>query len=408
MMRLQYNLTDTISFLESEHFRIKYSLRNPWEGRGRGAGGVSGTGQLIEAYKEGLEMLYSKLTSPPLSRPELDQIIEVYILDVTSIFPIMSAPFTSVDQDGVPFIVLPCRTSAPTCETERQWALATAVHEATHVFNYRKRPLGSPYSAKWGWFDDALAVFMEMWLITDYRDHFRFLGDWIEKPELSLDAPVANYQAGQFLAYLAKQLGVEFVNRVWMESEERETPFETITRLVPEGKKLVSADPCESDLFTSYCLDSWFLNDPAGRMYNPNLYERYGERSVTQSFILRAGERIATDEKTERQDALDHLACRYYRFYLNDGIRQVSVELHIPDDAEHSPLKAELAAVSRENQLKQVIPLRPSPINKNILAAHVNQFDPDKYDHFILVIINCDLSPHSDEGKQFTIRAVAI
>jgi hypothetical protein len=248
MMRLQYNLTEPMSFLRSEHFKINYSLRNPREGRGLGTGGVSETNRLIEAYRDGLEMLYSELTSPPFSRSVLDRITEVYILDVASIFPAMSAPFTSEDQDGATYIVLPCRTSDPTCEAERQWALATAVHEATHVFNYHKRPLSSPYSARWGWFDDALAVFMEMRLINNYRDHFRFLGDWIEKPELSLDAPAANYQAGQFLAYLAKRLGVEFVNRVWMESEERENPFETITRLAPGGEKLVSADPYESDL----------------------------------------------------------------------------------------------------------------------------------------------------------------
>jgi hypothetical protein len=408
MIHPQYNLTDTTSFLQSEHFRINYALRNPREGQGRGTSGVSGTGGLIEAYMKGLEMLYSELTSSPMSRPESDRITEVYVLDVASIFPMMSASFTSEDQDGVPYIVLPCRTSDPTCEAERQRALATAVHEATHVFNYRKRPLSSPYSARWGWFDEALAVFMEMRLITDYRDHFRFLGNWIEKPELSLDAPAANYQAGQFLAYLAKRLGIEFVNRVWMESEERETPIETITRLLSGGLKLASADPVESDLFASYCLESWFLTDPAGLMYAPDLYERYGERAITESFALRSGESVGTSEDPKEQDALDHLACRYYRFYLNDGIKKVNVELQSSDEAESFPLKAELAIVSRDNQLGQVIPLRSTPNNRNILAAHVNHDDPFKDDHFILVVTNCGLSQRFDDEKRFTIKALAI
>jgi len=408
MMRLQNNLTGTMSFLQSEHFRINYSLRNPREGQGRGTSGVSGTGGLIEAYKDGLEMLYRELTSSPMSRPELDQITEVHILDVASIFPIMSASFTSEDQDGVPYIVLPCRTSDPTCEAERQRALATAVHEATHVFNYRKRPLSSPYSARWGWFDEALAVLMEMRLITDYRDHFRFLGDWIEKPELSLDSPVANYQAGQFLAYLAKRLGVEFVNRVWMESEERETPLETITRLLSAGPKFASADPDESDLFASYCLESWFLTDPASRMYAPDLYERYGERAITESFVLRGCESVGTNERPEKKHALDHLACRYYRFYPKDGIKQLSVELHSFDEAGRSPLKAELAVVTNENRLGRVIPLRPALDNTNILVAHVNQVDPHEHDHFILVVTNCGVNHRFDDEKQFTIKALAI
>jgi hypothetical protein len=241
IMRPRHKSTRTMLFLESAHFKINYSLRNPREGQGRGTSGVSGNNRLIQAYQQGLEMLYRALTSPPWSRLELDRKIEVHILNVAAFFPTMSGPFTTEDIEGIPFIVLPCRTSDPTCEAEQQWALATAVHEATHVFNYRIRPLHSPYSNKWGWFDEALAVFMEMQLIIDYRDHFRFLGDWIERPELSLDDPVANYHAGQFVAYLAKRLGIEFVNRVWMESMPGETPFEAIERLLPEGQKLVSA-----------------------------------------------------------------------------------------------------------------------------------------------------------------------
>jgi hypothetical protein len=413
-MRPESEATNILFPVEPVHFEVKYNHRNPQQGRGQGPGGV-GDERLIKTYLYGLEMLYRALTSPPWSRSELDRMTEVYILDVATIFPTMSGPFTTENLEGAPYIVLPCRTSDPTCEVEQQWALATAVHEATHVFNYRKRPLSSPYSAKWAWFDEALAVFMEMQLITDYRDHFRFLGNWIERPELSLDTPIASYQAGQFVAYLAKRLGIEFVNRVWMDSTEGETPFEAIKRLLPEGQKLVSADPDERDLFASgYCLDSWFLNDPTSLAYAPDLYMRYGERAITESFVLRPGEKVGTTDKPGGQDVLSHLACRYYRFYLEDEVKQLSVELHSSDEPGKSPLKVELAIVTKGNRRGQVIPLRlvsDKSNRKTLLTAQVKQIDSNELDHFILVVTNCGtrsaIPPH-DDGKQFTIRARAM
>lgn len=412
-MPLQYDPADILYDLERAPFRIRYKHRNPKQGRGQGANGVSDE-RLIKIYGQGLEMLYRAMTSPPWSRPRIDRVIEVQVLDVATILPAKPSPFTAED-NGVPYIVLPCCTFAPSYEAERHWALATAVHEATHVFNCQQRPLSSPYSAQWAWFDEALAVFMEMRLITDYCDHFRFLGNWIERPEVSLDDRVANYQAGQFVAYLAKRLGIEFVNRVWMESAPGETPIEAIIRLAPEGQKLVSADPDERDLFASgYCLHSWFLNDPDSPAHAPELYARYGERAITESYVLRAGDGVGTSENPGEQETLDHLACRYYRFYLEDGVRRLSVELHSSDRPGKRPLKAELAAVTRENRLEQVIPLRPASDNKStetFLAARVNRTDPLKQDHFILVVTNCGVRgfiPPHDDGKQFVIKASAI
>lgn len=413
-MRPGSKATNTLFPVELAHFEVRRCFRNPRQGRGHGSGGI-GDERLIQTYQQGLEMLYCALTSSPWSRPALNQITEVQVLDVTTIFPSISSPFTTENQEGIPYIVLPCRTSDPTREAERQWALATAVHEATHVFNCRERPLSSPYSARWGWFDEALAVFMEMQLITDYRDHFRLLGNWIERPELSLDDPVANYQAGQFVAYLAKRLGIEFVNRVWMESAPGETPFEAIARLLPEEEKFVSTDPDERDLFASgYCLDSWFLNDPTSSAYAPDLYARYGERAITESFVLRSGAKVGTNDKPAEQDTLNHLACRYYRFYLEGGVEQLSVELHSSDESGKSPLKAELAVVTKENQRGQAIPLRPASNNtggKTLLTTRVKRINPDELDHFILVVTNCGIRaapPLHDDGKKFTIKTSAM
>lgn len=395
------------------HFDIRHTPRNPRQGRGVGSSGV-GSEPLVEVYRQGLEMLYRALTSPPWSRPELEWVTEVRVLDLATHFPSSAGPFTTENQKGLPIIILPSRTSEPTREAERQWALATAIHEATHVFNYRERPPSSLYYAKWDWFDEALAMYLEMKLIQDYRDHFRYLGNWIERPESSLDAPEANYQAGQFVAYLAKQLGIEFINRVWMESMERETPFEALARLLPEGNQIVSADPDERDLFASgYCLDSWFLNDPASPAYDPDLYARFGERTITESFALRPSQRVKTNEKWEQRDSLSRLACRYYRFYLEGEATRLSVVLWVFDEPE-TPLKAELVEVTKEGRRGAVTFLRPDSnlsSELTLLSATVNQNDSSNFDYFLLVVTNCNADPrpvHFDRGISFVIEASAM
>jgi hypothetical protein len=349
------------------------------------------------------------MTSTPWSRPDIKRKTLVQVLDVESIFPLNACPFTTEDQDGVPYIVLPCHSPHPLQEAEQQWALATALHEATHVFNCRIRPLSSPYSFYWAWFDEALAVYMET--LHKYRDNFRFLRTWIEKPELSLDNSDAYYQAGQFLAYLVGKMGVEFVNRVWMESAPGEKPFEAITRMLPANETLVSADPNKRDLFASgYCMDSWFLNDPASEMYSPELYRRFGERAVTESFVMKSGWKVETTDKPEEQEHLDHLACRYYRFYIKDNMEQLSVELHSPDEAGTSPLKAELASVTKEGRRERVISLLPAPGNsrkKTRLQTTVKTINPKQLDHFILTVTNCGVSRQHDDRKRYTIKASA-
>jgi Family of unknown function (DUF6055) len=396
------------------HFEIHYKSRNPRQGRGRGPDGVRGL-ELIEVYRQGLEMLEGTLTSPPWSRPAPEWTTEVRVLDLATHYPWSGgAPFTTENEQGRPIIILPSRTSEPTREAEKQWALATAVHEATHVFNCWIRPSSSLYSAKWEWFDEALAMFMEKMLIPNYHDHFRYLGNWIERPELSLDAPETSYQAVQFVAYLAKRLGTRFINRVWMEAEERESPFEAMARLLPKEQQLVSAAPGVRDLFASgYCLDSWFLNDPASPAYNQDLYERFGERAVTESFVLRPSQHVKTSGKYEERDALNRLACRYYRFYLEEEATQLHVTLHILDESEKPSLKAELAEVTKEGCQGTIVPLTPSSnlsSGRSIFSASVTPSDSNRFDCFLLVVTNCqtEFRPiHFDRKLRFVIEASA-
>jgi hypothetical protein len=383
---------------ETAHFRLYFWPRNQPAGRGHGINGSWQT-NLLQTYAEGLELLYAALTAPPWSRPPLDRVVEVLVLDPATLFLGDGGPFTTVSATGEPYIVLPCRSFEPTLALETGWALAVAVHEATHVFNCQLRHLLDDVMADhWAWFDEATALLAEQLLLPAQQDHFRFLGEWFAKPEIPLDDFNARYTAGQFVRYLAARFDLAFVNRVWLASLPAETPLAALTRLLPAGHTFLSAAPHISDVFASgYCLDSWFLNDPASAAYAPELYARYGERALSESFELQAG------QSAETSDALDHLACRYYRFYLAGDVREIQLEI-TPAQAQ-APLKAELVSVTKEQRRGVVTPLCPPDPTRPVLAARLAQARTAAVDHFILVVTNCGTRaaqidparPHDDQ-----------
>jgi hypothetical protein len=199
---------------KSEHFLVHYGLRNPVKGRGLGAHGVRDR-VIVQTYLHSLERLYQHLTAKPWSRPRPavsdSRRVEVYVFDISELIPADGSPFTS-SADSTPFICLPAGSYEPSPQAELHRAAAEAIHEATHVFNHRERPLGGPNSGPWEWVDEALAVLMEITLIPGNQDHFRFLKNWVEIPEVPLDNWAARYQAGLFACYLEKKLP-GFLNR---------------------------------------------------------------------------------------------------------------------------------------------------------------------------------------------------
>src|SRR4030095_3920510 len=54
--------------LESDHFLIRYGLRNPRKGKGLGPDGVADS-VLARSYRNSLERLYMTITQPPWNRP---------------------------------------------------------------------------------------------------------------------------------------------------------------------------------------------------------------------------------------------------------------------------------------------------------------------------------------------------
>jgi len=401
--------------VKSQHFIIHYGLRNPPVGRGLASDGVRDR-VLVLTYLHALESLYNTMTSHPWGRepPEVDD------SGRTHVYVFGDNPITTFDNDSLlPEIFLPCRSKEPTTQSELLRAAAEAVHEGAHLFNFRKRPYYDLSTEPWVWFDEGIAVLMETLVVAGNPDYCRFLVDWIDTPETPLDDEEAKYQSGMFVRYLAKMLGPEIVNQVWNESMPNEGPIEAMQRLMalmPRPETFLSADPAVKDIFASgYCLDPYFIWDHESASLAPDIFFRFGERAVSETFVLSPGSTVRAE------DALDHLACRYYRFYLKEGVGSVRVELMPEGRVNTTKLKGEVVAVTTERTRLLAVALSQVAEDSEgkesgrevPLSATLSLPSPEKIDHLVLVLSNCGVKSSTkffndhDDDKGYFINVTA-
>jgi hypothetical protein len=381
--------------LQSKHFTIRYGDRNPRNGPGLGVHGVRDR-VLILTYLQALENLYRTMTAPPWNWPEPitddGKKIRVFVCD--------EDPTTYHDDEQYPCIVLPSRSDEPTTHAELLRAAAEAVHEGTHVFNFGKRPHYETSSNPWIWFDEGMAVLMETLVAAGNPDYFRFLRNWIDVPETPLDESEEKYQSGIFVGYLHRRLGADFVRRVWLDSDEGEGPIKALERLAEEnGITFVSPEPSVKDIFASgYCVDPFFMWDHRSDHLAPDIFYRFGERAIAQSFSLNTKSACEVD-----QDSLNHLSCRYYKFRLVQPTKKVHVEMQV-DDPANNKLKCQVVIVDAENQPLRIVTLDKAPrsllANRYQLSATI-QLTDDRNDHLMLVVTNCGTitSAENDEDE---------
>ena len=294
VLRMEDILEKLPLILESDHFIVRFALRNPQEGRGEKRGGVRNQ-RLLLAYLDALERLYATMTEGPWKRYPPNTGGQgktlVFVFDTSEFLRSADCPFTSVDHKGIPFIGLPYQNNEPIIHGELQRAAVEAIHEATHVFNFRERPLLDPQTGIWDpavklwvWFDDAMAVFMETLVLSGCPEHLRFIMEWSDRPDMPLDGFYSRYQSSMFVRYLGRRMGLEFINRVWTESKRDEIPIQALDRLLrQENLEFSSSNPEIRDIFASgYCMDSYFLIDPRSPGFAPEVYERFREGAISE------------------------------------------------------------------------------------------------------------------------------
>ncbi len=371
----------------SSHFEVYYNLRNPKRNLGSGVAGVRSPA-LISCYIDGLERLHRAMISAPFSRNHGDdgRPVRVYVFETSDLNEYRGEPFTSTDEEDLPFIALPCRSAQPTLHGEHQYASTCAVHEATHVFNHWLRPMQE--SSSWRWFDEAVAVFMEAWVYAGNPDHLRFGMNWSDAPEAPLDHPRHHYSANIFAWYLAKSFGPEILSEAWMHGNKKFSALDAIADCVKTRQAILSSDdPKQRDVvFSDYCVDSYFLADSNSRGFLPELHARYGGRAITESFGIKK-----TTKKGPAEFAVDHLSCRYFLFDLSDDVEKVSVTVETQSVTGRTFLRAALCEVREDMSHGRIWPMDPGEGRAGCVtfttgAVEVNHED---LDHLVLVVSNC-------------------
>jgi len=375
--------------MESPHFCVHYGLRNPRRGRGLGACGVGDVG-LIRRYLNALERLYQTMASPPWSRaaPQTDASgkTHVYVYDLDHIVA-GGDPFTSVNGEGIPYIALSCRSNEPLTDGAMRRAEAEAVHEATHVFNAAQRPFHRKADFYWwAWLDEAIATFMESQVLPGNHDYFRFLSNWIDRPGLALNDWQAAYHGCLFLDYLSEAVDHRFPNRIWIDATPNERPLQTMDRLASVFGR-VFADPLKQDLFANgYAMAAYFLRHPTGGCFG-ELYSRFGDRAVAESFELYPGFNGCA------QESLPHLASHYYRFFVSRHVHRVRFTLRAVPRNGNLYFKAEAAVVQPDLSCGPRLPLNLNQDGNTsngieLVGELAGLYDLD-FNHLVLVVSNC-------------------
>jgi hypothetical protein len=370
---------------ESDHFLIQYIHRHPAPGRdGRGVGrlGVRHP-HMITSYVTALERLFAVATMAPFpwmaarTGPSGKTIVQVTDLRY---------PFTAIDEDGVPYIGLHCRSDDPLLPSAIQHAEMDAVHEAAHVFCFSSRPPHGFVERKWRWFNEATAVFMEGHVFPGNLDSIRFALDWTDHPEASLDNPGFEYQSGFFARYLAKRFTPAIVGRMWTESHKDEAPLEALERLLPTDAQSHAPGLCR--VFGDYAHDSAFLCDFRCSAAWVDVYLRFGQRAFTHTVCVAPGDTRVFDGR------LDHLACRYFRIEPSRQVDRCAITVRV-DDALYRTFRcfASVAEMTLRRrvvvELTDVDELSGGLANQHTLRATMTREQLHGCESIIITIANC-------------------
>jgi hypothetical protein len=393
----------------SAHFTLRFLLRNPplgTAGEGYGKMGVRGP-YLVSCYAAALERLFEILIAPPFSWEKPNTRggkTDVFVLHIGDA-GLPNEPFTAMYEDKVPYICLPCRSAEPVLQNALHRAEMEAVHEATHVFCWSLRPPVRLIEEKWGWFNEATAVFMESFVFAGNPDSIRFGLEWTDAPHVPLDDPSVQYQAGFFARYIARRFGPQLIGRLWAESKSNETPLQALERLLPAKDQSKMPSCCK--VFGDYAHDSFFVMDHTSLGCWNEVYLRFGSRALTEAFVL------GRDQTVTRSGRLDHLACRYYRIQVSPDVTTLEVVVGVHEANFRAFVAVHSATLNRCSLSRELEPSAESgTATRTHLRAVLGKGELTPPDAIVLTVANCGTrsaeyvlpdQPHDDD-RPFTIE----
>ena len=395
-------------------FLLHYGTRNPWRRRrfsnqapasGEAQAGITAYWSpqhgvrdmaVVIEYAEALQQAYSELTGHLFGWPALQCLPrDVYIYSMAGgtvgyAMPVAHGGFIGLHSGGSEARLMDA--------TDRR--KATAVHELAHLFQFDAQP-----PPTWRGFNEATACATASFILDQNPTHFRNLPAWFFRPEESLDASTATcgYRQWLFIAYLFRRFGPELITNVYMRhaATGSRDPMVVLAQVIESLEAgVVLASAADDDVFSlGFCPDAYFLNDPEAELYYPELFQRFGERAVADSFV------DYPVVKAAGKEAIHHLGCRYYRFRPQEGKSALSVTVQFVGGSSEQ-LRGELIGVSADMCRRSSERLVRDPAC-NGMRAEVTGFSCSDLDHAVLVLANC---AHGDgwvdhDDVTFTISA---
>ena len=296
-------------------YHLRYALRNPPVGPGRGLDGVDDDG-LIRAYADGLDAARRLLIGwgwpePPRSA---DGSIPAWVFR-TDRLGFGDCPLTiPIEHPGgrtTSELALRATVDTPRLTDRLDRARVEAAHEATHTFTHQYVSPRHPLGVLWAWFDEATAVFVEAEAFPDSAEARRFGLYWNHCPEWDLTSwgGYGGYFAAWFVRYLADRFGRPILHEVWAAARGQFGPLQVLDGVLAGHKATFS------DVFADYCAVA------AAGGIDPPVAELFGRRSLTESFRAPTGRGAPA--------ALGPLACRYFRVGWDEATAVTPVHLRV-------------------------------------------------------------------------------
>jgi len=383
-----------------------WDYRNPSDKRGRSVDGVA-TRAVADDYVDALLKAHSVLTGSDCKWPDTrGGATRVYI------GALQAGEFGwAIPDENV--VLLPCSGSEPQVAWARIRRQASAAHELTHLFLPEIRS-----AAKWGWraFAEAVCVAMESVVFPGNADHFRFLIPWITAPEETLAIEISEDRArsaAPFITYLMRRFGCGILHEIYEvalrhSDDDPLWPLDAIDLVLRRHDAVLADTSVDEDVFGSgYCVDAYFLTDVNSGLHNLALFNRHGQRAVTETFSTRPPVRAAAGS-----DPVSHLGCRYFRFRPEAGKPTLNVSVALPNEGAKAYLRGELIRVMEDGTMgiKRARLLRTDSGDE--MAGEMAELDEPGIDHVVLVVANCAWGKPAEgapdrDGITFTVSAEA-
>jgi hypothetical protein len=400
--------------LNSENFRVHYSLSNPHPGRNDGTSGIHSE-TFVHSTIHHLERAHQKMSQicgPARPRTGIDGVTHVYVCDLAE--QLGGAALTFDDPERGPVIVIPCKNNTPTMEASHQQMRAEAVHETAHVFNFTSRPHTIlKQNDPWEWIDEATAVNLERLVLPGNSAYLQYGLKWTDEPETPLDSTRLMYHSFPFVEFLLRR-DETIMPRLWRQANAPHSrPLEILSQLLGgTGNPYREPDDNFVAVMRDFFVSAYFCWEFNSEVFLPDVVHRYGMRKHTESLII-------TDRNTPIKFAsakVDHLSCRYFRIQPKTKHRGIKIVL----DRKLRDTRPDLQVVLRPllhdfNRFQIVDPQGVNHLETGEMEISwpIDEEKSVKIDHYILVVANCGVCGKNggaihDDDREFQIDAMLL